>query len=253
MGSGDFQFDDAELREFSEHIGTWPATAMERGRAALERSMRLTLNTIKTQRLTGQDVMPRSGNLRRSGSSGATIEGNTLVGTITFRAVYAHALEFGADIRPGPGKKFLTRPLTAAMTGDSSVNRVGIRQFPDVIFKRIKTAFVDPQSGAEVPEGALVAFQQVREGQKKRGSSLDIFARKDARFFKKEHTGYGNVSYDPLDDRIKTGEIIPLFWLIRHAHIKPRHFVGNQLRADKTRITADVIVAMQRSLKVKAT
>lgn len=238
-------FDDSQLREFTERIGAWPREAMESGRVALEKSMRRTLQRIVRERLSGQALRSRSGTLRRSGISAATVNGHELTGLIRFGVHYARALEYGADIKPGAGKRFLTIPLTSAMT-DVGVARGPIRSFPNIVFRRVKTPFVDPWSGKTIPAGALVAFQQARQGQRKAAGS--VFDRKIGRQF----TKIGYESADPLGDRVKTGELVPLFWLVRHARIKGRGFVRTQLSADRAQITADVIVAMRKGMRVKA-
>jgi len=240
MGSGDFNFDDSELRDFSDNIGKWPGTAMERGRKQLETEARNLRSRIVKERLSGQDLLSRSGRLKNAGGSNAVISGNQIVGTVSFTAVYARIQEEGGVITPK--KRFLTIPLTAAMT-DRGVARGPITSFPDITFERITSPIVDSFSGHEIPAGALVAFQNARKGADRGSKKKQAFGYDRGMMFGKR--------YDRIAENVRTGSLIPLFWLVRHVTIKGKHFAGSQLRHDAQRIGEAVKNAMGQALKVK--
>lgn len=234
MGAGDIQFDDAALRQLSDRMSAWPAAALEAGRTVLENSMRQTLQALLQERAGAQDAGVR-GKSQRSGSAGAAIEGTTLSGYVTFRDPDDSALEDSDVLVTAPGGETPSRSLVAAMT-DASATQTSDQNFSDMVIKRVRKPFVDPQSGALVPAGATVAFRQARKAPG-RESARDVL---------------GRPSGDSLDRQIKAGELIPMFWLTRRDRIQSRPKARAAILPDTARINASVVTAMQNTFKVTA-
>lgn len=236
MGAGDIQFDDAALRQLSDRMSAWPAAALEAGRTVLENSLRQTLQALLDERASAQNAGSGGSKSRRSGNAGASIEGNTLTGYVTFRDPDDSALEESDVLVTASGGETPSRSLVAAMT-DASATQTSDRYFSDMVIKRVRKPFVDPQSRALVPAGATVAFRQARKGAAQRESSRDLL---------------GRSSGDSLDRQIKSGELIPMFWLTRRDRIQSRPKAREAILPDTARINASVAAAMRDTFKVTA-